>query len=71
MEFLRYRIITASAPWVAAEDAPCGEDEALDGAVLAEGLEAVLGACGGESAAWGLEGGYAHLIESDEHHEGP
>lgn len=71
MEFLRYRIITASAPGVAAEDAPCREDEAFDGTMLAECLQTVLGACRGETAAGGLEGGYAHLIEPDEHYEWP
>ena len=40
---------------MAAEDAPDGEIEAFDGAVLAEGLEGVLGAGGRETAAGLLE----------------
>ena len=39
--------------------------------MLAEGLKAVLGTCGGEAAARWLEWGYAHLIEPDEHDERP
>ena len=55
---------------MAAEDAPDGEIEAFDGAVLAEGLEGVLGAGGRETAAGLLEGGDADLIESYQKYEG-
>jgi hypothetical protein len=55
VNFLRHGIISASAPWMAAEDASDGEIEAFDGAVLAEGLEGVLGAGGRETAAGLLE----------------
>ena len=54
---------------MAAEDASDGEIEAFDGAVLAEGLEGVLGAGGRETAAGLLEGGDADLIESYQKHE--
>ena len=39
--------------------------------MFAEGLKAVLGACRSETAASRLERGYAHLVEPDEHDEGP
>ena len=55
---------------MAAEDAPDGEIEAFDGAVLAEGLEGVLGAGGRETAAGLLEGGDADPIESYQKYEG-
>ena len=54
---------------MAAEDASDGEIEAFDGAVLAEGLEGVLGAGGRETAAGLLEGGDADLIESYQKYE--
>lgn len=53
-----------------AEDAADGEVEAFDGAVLAEGLEGVLGAGRREAAAGLLEGGDADLIESYQKYEG-
>ena len=52
---LRYGIISASTPGMAAEDASDGEVEAFDGAMLAEGLKSVLGAGRGEAAAGLLE----------------
>ena len=55
---------------MAAEDAADGEIEAFDGAVLAEGLEGVLGAGGRETAAGLLEGGGADLVESYQKYEG-
>ena len=55
---------------MAAEDAADGEVETFDGAVLAEGLEGILGASGRESAAGLLERGYADLIESYQKYEG-
>lgn len=69
VEFVRYRVVAASSPGIAAQYPPYSEDEAFDGAVLAEGLEAVLGTCRGEPAACRLQGGDAHLIESDEQDE--
>ena len=68
--FLRHRIISASAPRVAAEDAADGEVEAFDWAMLAEGLKSVLGAGGCETAAGLLEGGDADLVESYQKYEG-
>lgn len=53
-----------------AEDAADGEIEAFDGAVLAEGLESVLGTGGCETAAGLLEGGDADLVESYQKYEG-
>ena len=38
MEFIRYRVVAASSPGIAAQYPPYSEDEAFDGAVLAEGL---------------------------------
>ena len=55
---------------MAAEDASDGEIEAFDGAVLAEGLEGVLGAGGRETAAGLLEGRDADLIKSYKKYEG-
>ena len=54
---------------MAAEYATDGEVETFDGAVLAEGLEGILGASGRESAAGLLERGYADLIESDKNNK--
>ena len=45
------------------------EPEALEGAVLAEGLEGVLGASGGEAAGRRLERRDAELIEFDQQDE--
>lgn len=53
-----------------AEDAADGEVEAFDGAVLAEGLEGVLGTGGRETAAGLLEGGDTDLVESYQKYEG-
>lgn len=55
---------------MAAEDASDGEVEALDRAMLAEGLKGVLGAGGCETAAGLLEGRDADLIESYKKYEG-
>ena len=55
---------------MAAEDATDGEVEAFDGAVLAEGLEGVLGAGGRETATGLLEWGDADLIKSYQKYEG-
>ena len=55
---------------MAAEDAADGEVEAFDGAVLAEGLEGVLGTGGCETAAGLLEGRNADLVESYQKYEG-
>ena len=66
---LRYGIISATTPGMAAEDASDGEIQAFEGAVLAEGLKGILRAGGGETAAGLLEGGDADLIESDQEYE--
>ena len=69
--FLWHGVISASAPRVAAEYAADGEVEAFDWAMLAEGLEGILGASGRESAAGLLEGGGdADLVESYQKYEG-
>ena len=48
---------------MAAQDALEGEPEALQRAILAEGLQGVLAAGGGEAAGGGLEWRDAQLIE--------
>ena len=55
---------------MAAEDAADGEVEAFDWAMLAKGLESVLGAGRREAAAGLLEGGDADLVESYQKYEG-
>lgn len=69
-EVLRDRVVTASSPWIASEYSPYSEDESFERAVLAEGLQPVLGTCRSESAACRLEWRNAHLIESDENYKG-
>ena len=48
---------------MAAEDAPEGEPEAFEGAILAEGLKGVLRAGGGEATGRRFQRGDAQLIE--------
>ena len=55
---------------MASEDATDGEVEAFDWAMLAKGLESVLGAGRREAAAGLLEGGDADLVESYQKYEG-
>ena len=58
-----------SAPRVTAENPADGQVETLEGTMLAECFQSVLGASRGESACRRLERGNAHLIESDQENE--
>lgn len=69
ISFLGYRIISASSPRVAAENASDCEIQSFERPVLAEGLKSILRAGRSESAAGLLEWRYAHLIESDQEYE--
>ena len=46
----RNRIITMTAPGMAAEDTAYRQVKPLERSVLAEGFEGILGACGSETA---------------------
>ena len=58
-----------SAPRMAAQDAPYGKIETLEGTVFTECFEGILGTCRGKPACGWLKRGYAHLIEPDEQNE--
>lgn len=45
------RVVAPVAPWMAFEEAACGERGAAEGAVEAKGLGGILGAGRGEAAA--------------------
>ena len=54
------------SPWMAGAEAAEGEPATFEGAVLADGLEAV-GAAGGGKAAFGPEKrGYSTLVKADD-----
>ena len=60
---LRYGVVAAAAPGIAAEYPLEGKPETLEWAVFAEGLQGILAAGGRETAAMRLERGDADLIE--------
>lgn len=62
--FLWHRIVSVSAPWVATQDAPCGENESLDGAMYAKGLDGILAASRRETASRWCQRGDKTLIEA-------
>lgn len=64
-----YRIVSVSAPGMAAENATDCQVQPLERAVLAESLKRILRACGGEAAGRLLERRDADLIEADQQHE--
>ena len=60
---LRHRIISASAPWVAADYSFEADPESFEGTILPECLQCVLGAGRCETTGWGSERGDAELVE--------
>jgi len=63
--FLWNGVVAATAPGVAAQDAPHRKVEALERTVLHDGLLGILRASGGETARRGRIGGDVLLIEQD------
>ena len=61
----RYRIITASAPRMAPQEASDGQIKAAYGAVLPQCLHGILAARGSESARRGCQWRNHTLIEAD------
>ncbi len=61
---LGYRIISASAPWVAAEYSFDCKVQSFNWAVLLQCLQCVCGTCGGKSAAGRFERRNAYLVKS-------
>ena len=68
-EKLWNRIVSVSAPWMAAQNPAHCKVKSLEQAVLSEGLKSILRACRGESACRRLERGDAYLIEPYQEHE--
>ena len=64
-------VIAGAAPGVAAQDAPYGQVEALEGSVFLYGLLGILRAGGGETAGSGREGADAPLVEQDGQEQQP
>ena len=60
---LRNRVVTGSAPGMAAEDAFQREPEPLQRTIFAECLEGILGASGRKAAGRGLQRRDAQLVE--------
>ena len=63
------RVVTATTPGVAGEDALEGEPAALEKAVFLDGLDAVVGAGGRIAAAVADEGRQRHLINPDQENQ--
>ncbi len=68
---LRHRIIAGATEGVATEKAAEGQPAALEGAVLAQGLEGILRAGRGEPAGGSLQRGNADLIEPNQQDQRP
>lgn len=63
---LRYRVVTVAAPWVAPDDAPCGQPEAFKDTMLFECFQSILRAGRCISAAGTEQGAQAPLVYFDE-----
>ena len=65
------RVISASAPRIAAQDSPDGEVESFDGSVLDEGLPRILRTSRGEAARGRRVGRNRSLVEANRQDEQP
>ena len=67
---LRNRVVSASAPWMAAEQSAGSKVETFERAMLPECLQGILGACRRKAAGWRFERRDADLIETYQENEG-
>ena len=67
---LRNRVVSASAPWMAAEQSAGSKVETFERAMLPECLQSILGACRRKAAGWRFERRDADLIETYQENEG-
>lgn len=67
---LRYRIIAASAPRVAAQQSSYCKVQSFDRPMFAKGLNGILRTGWSKSACWRFEWGDANLIEPDKEQQG-
>ena len=68
---LRHRVVSASAPRIAAQDSPDGEVESFDGAVFDECLPRILRTGRGETARGRRVGRDGGLVEANRQDEQP
>ena len=69
ISLLRYGIITATSPWMTAQDAPYRKVQSFERTMLPECLKGILRACGSKAAAGWLERRYTDLIEPYQENE--
>ena len=69
MKFFGHGVVSATAPWMAAQDASGAEIEAFERAVLLDGLDHILAARWCVAAGGRRERRDASLIESDGENE--
>ena len=68
---LRNRVVSGAAPGIAAKDAPDGQAETFDGAVLDDGFLCILRACRCETAGWWGKRTDASLVENNGYKQQP
>lgn len=59
----RHRIVARAAPGMTAHKPPCGKPKPFYGAMKPQGLDGILGACGGETTTPREHRGDADLVE--------
>lgn len=64
------RIITASAPGIAAEEPPDCQTQTFNGTVPAQGFQRILGTSGGKPAGGRGKGRYAQLVAFNQQDQG-